>query len=207
MPFLQKHRLFLALSLLLALTASIFFAISWFQLKDQLHAEERSRALGHFSAFNIAYEGTQENMLQVANVFAHTPGYRTLFHAGKQTVEAEGGGAGSTRSQQAREALFNTVNPNWKQLNEMFNARVLQFHLGPGSTSFLRVHKPEKYGDNMDTVRHTIVNTNRWQTAEKGFETGRVYSGIRGTSPVMITNESGEIEHVGTVEAGVSLRG
>ena len=144
-------------------------------------------------------------MLQVANVFAHTPEYRTLFHAGKQAVEAEGGGAGSTRSQQAREALYNAVNPNWKQLNEMFNARVLQFHLGPGSTSFLRVHKPEKYGDNMDTVRHTIVDTNRLQTAVKGFETGRVYSGIRGTSPVMITNEPGEFEHVGTVEAGVSF--
>ncbi|MEE9319564.1 MAG: EAL domain-containing protein [Granulosicoccus sp.] len=205
MQFLQKHRLFLRLSLLLALTASSFFAIFYFQLKQRLHAEEHARARGHFSAFNIAYEAVQENMLQVANVFAHTPEFETLFLKGKQAVEKEGGGPGREESQRARMALYNAVSANWQQLNQKFNARVLQFHLGPGSTSFLRVHKPQKYGDNMDTVRHTIVDTNAEKLSVKGFETGRVYSGIRGTSPVSVINESGELVHVGVVEAGVSF--
>jgi len=57
----------------------------------------------------------------------------------------------------------------------------------------------------MDTIRHTIVDTNKFQQAIMGFETGRVYSGIRGTSPVSITNTDGITEHIGAVEAGVSF--
>jgi diguanylate cyclase (GGDEF)-like protein len=205
MPFIQRHRLFLTLSLLLALTASIFYGISYFQLKERLHSEEQDLASGYFSAFNIAYQATQNNMLQVANVFAHTPKYQELFLNGKHAVQAEGGGAGKEKSQQARQALYRAVLSNWQQLNVKFHARVLQFHLGPASTSFLRVHKPQKFGDNMDTVRHTIVDTNKFQRAVKGFETGRVYSGIRGTSPVSYTNKEGRLEHVGAVEAGVSF--
>ena len=205
MSFLQKNRLFLTLSLLLALTASIFYAISYFQLKERLHTEEQELAKGHFSAFNISYQATQENMLQIANIFAHTPKYQELFFKGKQAVENEGGGAGGEAANNARAELYDAVSTSWEELREMSKTRVLQFHLGPGSTSFLRVHKPHKFGDKMDMVRHTIVDTNKYQRALTGFETGRVYSGIRGTSPVSVLNDTGVLEHVGTVEAGASF--
>ena len=58
----------------------------------------------------------------------------------------------------------------------------------------------------MDTVRYTIVDANKYLHPITGFETGRVYSGIRGVSPVFAINEAGEREHVGAVEAGNSFK-
>ncbi len=84
--------------------------------------------------------------------------------------------------------------------------RQLHFHLGPGSTSFLRVHKPGKFGDNMDEVRFTIVDANQKQILTKGFETGRVYSGIRGVVPFYYNEPyTNNKIHIGALEAGTSF--
>ena len=205
MALFKKHRLFLVISLLIAIIDGAFVSLTYFQAKHNLHIDEQQKAINHFAAFDIAYQATQENMMQVANIVANTPAYQQLFLQGKQAVELEGGGAGGIKSKIARDALYDAVKDNWQQFSERFLARQLHFHLGPGSTSFLRVHKPQKFGDNMDTIRHTIVDTNALRQAVMGFETGRVYSGIRGTSPVAVINENGVSEHIGTVEAGVSF--
>lgn len=205
MIFIKKHRLFLIISLLIALIDAAFVGMTYLQAKHNLHQEEQRLAINHFSAFDITYKLAQRNMLQIANIVANTPSYQTLFLAGKYAVEQEGGGAGGVKSQQARDSLNNAVSANWQQFTSRFHARQLHFHLGPGSTSFLRVHKPTKFGDNMDEIRHTIVDTNLLQKEVMGFETGRVYSGIRGTSPVSIVNSEGISEHIGAVEAGVSF--
>ncbi|NOQ93626.1 MAG: hypothetical protein GQ547_03200, partial [Methylophaga sp.] len=206
MPFFKKHRLFLIISLLIAIIDGAFVGITYLQAKHNIHLDEQQKAINHFSAFDIAYKASQENMLQIAHIVANTPSYQELFYAGKLAVEQEGGGAGGSESKQARDALNNAVASSWKDFTTKFSARQLHFHLGPGSTSFLRVHKPQKFGDNMDDIRHTIVASNSLQKEVKGFETGRVYSGIRGTSPVFFTNNEGISEHVGTVEAGLSFQ-
>ena len=205
MSLFKKHRLFFILSLIIAIIDGVFVSLTYFQAKQNLHLEQQQKANNHFSAFDIAYQATQENMMQIANIVANTPLYQQLFLQGKKAVESEGGGAGDIESKSARNALNDAVSENWQQFSKKFNARQLHFHLGPGSTSFLRVHKPQKFGDNMDDIRHTIVDTNQSQQALMGFETGRVYSGIRGTSPVSIINSDGVSEHIGAVEAGASF--
>jgi diguanylate cyclase (GGDEF)-like protein len=57
----------------------------------------------------------------------------------------------------------------------------------------------------MDEVRYTVVDANRLQQPTKGFETGRVYSGIRGVVPVFAQNSEGLEVHVGALEAGTSF--
>ncbi len=205
MAFIKKHRLFLILSLLIAIIDGSFVALTYHQAKHNLHLEEQHKAINHFSAFDIAYQATQENMTQIANIVANTSSYQSLFLKGKKAVELEGGGAGGEKAKQARDDLHDAIRQNWQQFTENFDARQLHFHLGPGSTSFLRAHKPQKFGDNMDNIRHTIVDTNKFHQPTMGFETGRVYSGIRGTSPVSMINEAGEKEYIGTVEAGSSF--
>ena len=190
---------------MIAIIDGAFVSLTYFQAKHNLHLDQQQKAISHFAAFDIAYQATQENMVQVANIMANTPLYQQLFLKGKQAVESEGGGAGGPKSKVARDALYAAVEKNWHQFSAKFQARQLHFHLGPGSTSFLRVHKPPKFGDNMDNIRHTIVDTNVLQKSIMGFETGRVYSGIRGTSPVSVLNENGVKEHIGAVEAGVSF--
>jgi len=57
----------------------------------------------------------------------------------------------------------------------------------------------------MDKLRFIIVDTNADGVEHTGFETGRVYSGIRGVTPVFATLPNGEKELVGALEAGTSF--
>jgi|GEM_PF-1688841 len=144
-------------------------------------------------------------MLQIATFVANDPRVQQAFLKGKMAVESEGGGKGQKQAQVARDELLTIVAPSWAEMTKQFKARQLHFHLGPGSTSFLRVHKPTKFGDNMDNVRYTIVDANNGLSATSGFETGRVYSGIRGVQPVFaLSSDPNKKIHVGAVESGIS---
>jgi len=202
---LKKHRIFIIISIFIIIVDSTFVALTYNQAQNNLHYEEQKNAINHFSAFDIAYKATEDNMLQIANIVAHTQSYRDLFSQGKAAVAIEGGGGGQEKSAEFRNALNDAIQPTWQQFVDKFHARQLHFHLGPGATSFLRVHKPLIFGDNLGSIRHTIVDSNRDKIALASFETGRAYSGIRGISPVSIVNSDGEIEHVGVVEAGASF--
>ena len=74
-----------------------------------------------------------------------------------------------------------------------------QFHL-PDSTSFLRLHNPDKYGDDLSSFRFTVNQANENQELVTGIEEGRGGYGLRVVSPVEY-----EGDHLGTVEFGVSL--
>jgi methyl-accepting chemotaxis protein len=71
-----------------------------------------------------------------------------------------------------------------------------QFHLPP-ATSFLRVHKPEKFGDDLSGFRKTVVDANKAHQEVRGLEGGVAGIGIRAVSPV----SKGD-KHIGTVEFG-----
>jgi len=75
----------------------------------------------------------------------------------------------------------------------------LHFHL-KDNTSFLRMHRPEKYGDNLTGIRETVAMANRLGQKVTGFEEGRIFNGFRFVFPL---NYAGK--HVGTVEVSVSL--
>ncbi len=91
-------------------------------------------------------------------------------------------------------------------LADEFGFRQLHFHFPPGSLSFLRAHQPDKFGDRMDDVRYTIVATNAEEKRSMGFETGRVFSGIRGVIPMYAFDEmENKTVHVGALEAGTSF--
>ncbi len=106
----------------------------------------------------------------------------------------------------ARRALYEMIRDRWLTLQKQYDVRQLHFHLGPGSVSFLRVHKVSKFGDRMDGVRHTIVDANTLLVPAMGFETERGSSGIRGVVPVFATHpDTGLQVHVGALEVGTSF--
>ncbi len=74
-----------------------------------------------------------------------------------------------------------------------------QFH-EPDSTSFLRMHMPDEYGDSLKDFRHTVNQANQQQEAVIGIEEGRGGFGFRAVLPVEY-----EGEHVGTVEYGADF--
>ena len=81
-------------------------------------------------------------------------------------------------------------------LKDQYDVRQFQFHL----TSFLRVHKPEKFGDDLSAFRKTIVQVNADKQTLSGLEAGEAGIGIRGLAPI-----SRDGQHLGSVEFGLSL--
>lgn len=96
-----------------------------------------------------------------------------------------------------REKLYKYFNRNYKELRK-FSIRQLQFHL-PNNDSFLRMHRPLKFGDNLTKVRLTVKYVNEHKKYIDGFEGGKVVNGFRFVYPMFDENK-----HVGSVEVSFS---
>jgi methyl-accepting chemotaxis protein len=98
-----------------------------------------------------------------------------------------------------RDRLYTELEQAFEALRSEFGLRQLQFH-SPPATSWLRVHRPGKHGDDLSGFRRTVVATNRDQEAVSGIERGVAGLGIRGVVPLEIDGD-----HWGSVEFGFSL--
>ncbi len=98
-----------------------------------------------------------------------------------------------------RVALESYFVPGFAQLKSEYGVRQFQFH-EPPATSFLRVHKPAKFGDDLSSFRFTVVETNQSKQPIQGLEVGVAGLGVRGLVPV-----SYQGQHVGSVEFGMSF--
>ncbi|MGC9519462.1 MAG: diguanylate cyclase [Desulfuromonadaceae bacterium] len=195
----------LIISLLILLLDIVFVGLNYSSSKNALIQNLSKRARNHQNEFGIMLEMTYTNMMQMAQFISNDQDLNQLFLQGKKAVEAQRD-SGDIRAQEIRHALLKQVKPAWDKLTADFNVRQLHYHLGPGSLSFLRVHTPEKYGDRMDEIRHTIVDTNAEKKARTGFETGRIYCGLRAVTPIWTEDpESGRETFVGSLEVGTSF--
>ncbi len=62
---------------------------------------------------------------------------------------------------------------------------ILQFQFVlPDNTSFLRMHKPSKYGDNLAEIRYSFKNTNETHNPSFGFEQGKTSHAFRNVFPL-----------------------
>ena len=100
-----------------------------------------------------------------------------------------------------RDTLANMLVPSFKILkaNPEYAARQFQFHTPP-ATSFLRVHKPQKFGDDLSSFRKTVVKTNTDRKPIRGLEKGVAGLGVRGMVPVTHNDK-----HLGSLEFGMSF--
>ncbi len=101
-----------------------------------------------------------------------------------------------TRRQALRQALYTKLLPTYQNLRKN-DFRQFHFHLADG-TSFLRMHLPEAYGDNLFEVRASVRVANQEQRAVAGFEEGRHYHAFRYVFPLFHQNQ-----HLGSVEVSV----
>ncbi len=98
-----------------------------------------------------------------------------------------------------RDALAAEFGPGFDAMKRDYGIRQFQFHLPP-ATSFLRVHKIEKFGDDLSGFRETVVQTNRTKAVISGLEKGVAGIGNRGVVPVIH-----EGKHIGSVEFGLGF--
>ena len=98
-----------------------------------------------------------------------------------------------------RDSLAADFVGSFEAIKEQFDVRQFQFHVPP-ATSFLRVHKVEKFGDDLSGFRKTVLDANAESKVVNGLEAGVAGIGIRGVAPI----RNGE-SHLGMVEFGLSL--
>ena len=135
-----------------------------------------------------------------------------LFENAKVEIQTEGELANALASMVAnietfsamvangeREQLAEALVPVVKVMKKDFHARQFQYHTPP-ATSFLRLHKPAKFGDDLSSFRKTVVATNSLKKNIVGLEKGVAGLGIRGISPVYSAGQ-----HIGSVEFGMSF--
>lgn len=98
-----------------------------------------------------------------------------------------------------REQLADWFAPGFGALKQGHGIAQFQFHTAP-ATSFLRVHAPQKFGDDLTAIRQTIVETNARREPVSGLERGVYGLGIRSLTPVRLDGE-----HLGSLEFGMSF--
>jgi methyl-accepting chemotaxis protein len=98
-----------------------------------------------------------------------------------------------------RDSLARDLADYYRILHDSYGVSQFQFHLPP-ATSFLRLHQPEQFGDDLSTFRHTVLTANHEQTAVMGLEVGRGGAGTRVVLPLF---ENGQA--LGSVELGGSI--
>ncbi|NPA65961.1 MAG: diguanylate cyclase [Epsilonproteobacteria bacterium] len=104
-----------------------------------------------------------------------------------------------TKRDVARKKLFQLLEPKYRLMKET-GTRQLHFHL-PGAISFLRFHKPSRYGDSLKGIRYSVELVNKTKQIVRGFEEGRVLNGFRNVYPLF--NDG---KFLGTVEISYSLK-
>jgi methyl-accepting chemotaxis protein len=98
-----------------------------------------------------------------------------------------------------RERLGEMLLPAFAELKKNYAVVQMQYHLPP-ATTFFRVHMPAKFGDDLSSFRHTVIQTNAERKPIAGLESGVAGLGIRGVVPVFHQGK-----HIGSVETGMSF--
>ena len=85
-----------------------------------------------------------------------------------------------------RKWLLTELLPPYEALAKDYGAVQFQFHTPP-ATSFLRLHQPEKYGDDLSRFRHSVMDANTRLKPQHGLESGMAGLGARGGLPSMMS--------------------
>lgn len=149
--------------------------------QDELELVTDEILNGYELASRVAYD-------QITN----EPGLLALYSQATDADEAQ--------RAEIRAELLDVLGPTFASLQEI-NVRQLHFHL-PDNTSFLRFHRPERFGDDLTDVRYTVRTVNETQAPVFGFEEGRIFNGFRYVFPLFY-----EGEHIGSVETSISFVG
>ncbi len=171
----------LNVSLAIIATVIIVLVVTLSHNEETLHSAEQ-RELGGMYNNIIAELSASGNMaLAMSELVAGIPEVQQAF---------------ADHDRARLDALFA---PGFERLKEQYGIEQFQFHLPP-ATSFFRVHKPKKFGDDLQSFRHTVVEANKTLKPVVGVEGGVAGLGIRGVVPVFNKGT-----HIGTVEFGATL--
>ncbi len=168
------------IGILLMAMAMIYMDYNAF--KKELNSEIMDKATRIKKIFNEKMNSTTKELKASVEVLAKNQKLNRLFAEGK------------------RDSLLLALKEHFSLLAKKYNLiDQFQYHTPP-AISFLRLHKPNKFGDDLSSFRKTVIKCNQNKKPVIGIEVGRGGPGIRIVYPVFYNNK-----HIGSVEFGVSL--
>ncbi len=88
-----------------------------------------------------------------------------------------------------RQELLDQTKQRYEKLQQGGLVRQLQFHL-PNNKVFLRLHLPDKFGDDLTGIRHTVEYVNSEHVTINGFENGRTSGSYRFVFPITAADQT-----------------
>jgi PAS domain S-box-containing protein len=150
--------------------------------QQRLIKMEEKEGMTHFYGLfleEVNHKGTEA--LSLATLIAENPEVQRLL------------------AERNRQALNDLLVQTYVQMKMDFDIEHFHFHIPPG-ISFLRLHHPERFGEDLGVYRKTIIEAMENYVGVSGLEKGEEGFGMRGVAPVFYG-----MEMVGTVEIGHSF--
>jgi methyl-accepting chemotaxis protein len=138
----------MGIAIILAVTALTYDNLR--NMRRLIHDAERAelRQYAETILVNVAAETRLAEALSA--LVAHIPEIQARFAAGD------------------RDGLRTQLLPAYEALAAHYGAVQFQFHTPP-ALSFLRLHQLEKYGDDLSSFRHSVVETNTRMKPQRGL--------------------------------------
>jgi methyl-accepting chemotaxis protein len=164
---------------LVVVAASIISSLLFTSMISSVEAKQFS-LMHSIVAFNL--RGAEDRAQARAAMIADLPRARALFAA------------------RDRAGLLAEYSKMFAEQRDKYGVDQAQFHTLP-ATSFLRLHAPETFGDDLSKYRPMIVAVNRDQISRKGFAIGRAGPAIFGVVPMFDPQD----KHIGSFEVGIAF--
>ncbi|MEW6185710.1 MAG: cache domain-containing protein [Thermodesulfobacteriota bacterium] len=176
-----KWKLVIPFLFLAAMGAATLFLVSYRFQSRLIHVDEEQRLRNLYQGFLNDIELKKNMALSLAYLTSGNPEVAAAL----------------ARRDRSRLLAFSA--PAFKILSQDFGVQQFHYHIPP-AVSFLRVHAPGRYGDDLSGQRPTINRARETAMGVGGIETGLTGLSIRGVAPVFHQGKQ-----VGTVEIGLSL--
>jgi methyl-accepting chemotaxis protein len=176
-----KQRFILPILAALVVVAAAGVWINHAQRVDQVDRQAAASLGAHAQMLRSALEASGRRAHSLARLVAALPVVQRAF------------------ASRERARLEELTLEAFDQVKGELGLKQFQFHIPP-ATSFYRVHKPAKHGDDLSGFRKTVLQVNTAGEPRSGIEVGVAGAGIRGVVPVRRAGEQ-----VGSVEFGLAL--
>jgi len=152
-------------------------------------------------ALNIEIKSLETHYnLTMSYFLQDVKGIRDNITHNKKAIEIFSKAQNATKLQRTilRDKLYKLLTPMYERIQRR---GILQFHfVFPNNISFLRMHKPSKFGDDLTGIRYSFKQVNRTKQTVIGFEQGRTTHAFRYVFPFY--DKQGN--HIGAVETSLS---
>ena len=180
MTFRRSAPVTIVIAIAVVIAAAFFLSSRLFAGMTDAVEAERLKMMQ--SIAETALRDAENRALGRAELIAAMPSVRRLFAAGD------------------RAGLLAELSAAFAEQKARHGVDQAQFHLAP-ATSFLRLHDPEKFGDDLAVTRPMIVAANRERQPLKGIAIARNGPAIFGIA--LMNDPAGK--HIGSFEIGMNL--